>query len=176
MTKVSAKRHNQRNFTTKEKITDKGQWKCYFWIFLFHYCLSTYILSQRNLWRIYNLLYSYRKKYISSRAVYFYLCWFIQLEPCSKFYIRILHKLNVNGVTLTRQNLLLKCCKSFEQKLCYQPVQDLFKEVFWVYVGQRAAKLSDVKLWGWSNRLGLKLGPHASRACWAERQNSILSL
>ena len=25
VTKVSAKRHDQRNFTTKEKVTDKGQ-------------------------------------------------------------------------------------------------------------------------------------------------------
>ena len=35
---------------------------------------------------------------------------------------------------------------------------DLFKEELWVSVGQRAAKLLSVKLWGWSHHPGLKPG------------------
>ena len=59
-----------------------------------------------------------------------------------------LNNLYVNGATLTlrEQNLSLKCCQSLEQKL-YQD-QDLFKEVLWVSVCQRASKLPAVKVGG----------------------------
>ena len=36
------------------------------------------------------------------------------IHPCSKLYIRLLHKPYVNGVNLTGQNLSLKCCQSLE--------------------------------------------------------------
>ena len=38
------------------------------------------------------------------------------IQPCSKLYIRLLHKPYVNRVTLTRQNLFLKFSQCLEQK------------------------------------------------------------
>ena len=48
---------------------------------------------------------------------------------------------------------------------------DLSKEVLWVYIGQRAAKIQAVKVRGWSYRPGIEPGPHARSAKWAARQD-----
>ena len=45
---------------------------------------------------------------------------------------------------------------------------DLSKEVLWVSVCQRAAKLQAVKVGGWSYRPGIKPRPHSCGARWAE--------
>ena len=42
----------------------------------------------------------------------------IFIQPCSKLYVRLLHKPYVNGVNLTGQKLSLRYCQSLEQKIC----------------------------------------------------------
>ena len=48
---------------------------------------------------------------------------------------------------------------------------DVLKEVLWVFVGQRAAKLWSVKLWEWSDRPGLELGLPLFRSTRAAQQD-----
>ena len=67
-------------------------------------------------------------------------------------------KTHVNGVILREQNLF--------SKVYWQKGLDLFKEVLWVSVGQRAAKSHSVKLWGWSHCQGIN--PHL-HACGSTR-------
>ena len=68
----------------------------------------------------------------------------------------------VNGDISRGKNLSLKCFHSLEQRLCLQGCQDIYKEVLWVSVGQSAAMLQSIKLWGRSNHPGLQPRPHAS--------------
>ena len=46
------------------------------------------------------------------------------------------------------QILSLKCCQSLEQKLYEEADKDLFEEVLWTSVDQRAAKLQALKVGG----------------------------
>ena len=54
---------------------------------------------------------------------------YMYIQSWSKLYKRLLYKPYVIGVTLTGQNLSLKCCQSLKQTLCYQWGQDLSKDV-----------------------------------------------
>ena len=63
-------------------------------------------------------------------------------------YRPLLNKPYWNRVSLTKKNLSLKCCQSLEQSLFLTSGQDLSKEVLWVSLGQRAAKLQAIKVGG----------------------------
>ena len=60
----------------------------------------------------------------------------------------LLDKPHVNEVTLKEQNLFLKSCQSYELKLSFSRDLDLFKEVLWISVRQRAAELPAIKVGG----------------------------
>ncbi len=64
--------------------------------------------------------------------------------------IPLLNNTYVNGVTLREQNQSLKSCQSYESKVYFRSVLDLSKEVLWVSVYQRVAKLLAVKFGGLS--------------------------
>ena len=54
--------------------------------------------------------------------------------------VPLVNKPYVSGVILREHNLSLKSSQYFESKVYFREILDLFKEVLWVSVGQRAAK------------------------------------
>ena len=58
----------------------------------------------------------------------------------------LFYKPYVNKITVTEQYLFLQCCQSLQQKSYQQQDQDLFKEVLWVSVDQRAAEIQAIKV------------------------------
>ena len=47
---------------------------------------------------------------------------------------------------LREQNIPKNSCQSYDSKFCFLVGVDLSKEVLWIYVDQRAAKLQAVKI------------------------------
>ena len=88
----------------------------------------------------------------------------------------LLDKSYVNWVILRDQNLYVKCCQSLELKLYYQQGLDLSKDVLWVSLGQRVAKLWSVKLWGWSDHPRHEPELHASGSTSTIWQNFFVPL
>ena len=68
-------------------------------------------------------------------------------------------KLHSIEITLREQNSSLWSCLSSMSRICLWRDLNLSKEVLWVSVGQTAAKLQAVKLWGWSHCPGVDPEP-----------------
>ena len=67
------------------------------------------------------------------------------MQSWSQLFKPLLDNPYVSGVIFREKNLSKKYCQSYELKVCFRKGLDRFKWILWISVGQRAAKLQDVK-------------------------------
>ena len=118
------------------------------------------------------------KKYLSKKLRSIALCFIgtQKYEQSLKMNKNcLLNKPYVNGVILIGKNLSLNASSLLIRQVINREGLDLSKEVLWVSLSHRAAKILSVKLWWWSHHPGVEARTPAFGLTPAERQDFFRS-
>ena len=92
-----------------------------------------------------------------------------------KIFLPLVNKPDVNGVTLREQNLSKKHCQSSELKVCFKECLDLSKELLWVSLSHRVAKLQAIKVLGMKKKFyrSARVKLAWARYIWSRKNSSL---